>query len=127
MEMFKDAVSWVEIPVIDFNRAKEFYSQIFDYEMPVMLMGTTQMGILLFDQSAGGIGAAIVQGDGYLPCNAGVKVYLNGGRDLSAVLNRIAKAGGKVTLRKTEIAPSYGYYASFTDTEGNSIYLHSMT
>jgi hypothetical protein len=125
MEMFKDAVSWVEIPVSDFSRAKEFYSKIYDYAMPEMKIGASTMGILPYDQTSGGIGAAIVKGDGYVPSSAGAKVYLNGGSDLSIVLKRVEVAGGKIVLRKTEIAPSLGFLATFVDTEGNHISLHS--
>ncbi len=40
MEMQKNAINWVEIPVSDFSRAKKFYSIIYDYEMPEMMMGS---------------------------------------------------------------------------------------
>ncbi len=39
MESVKDAISWFEIPVSDFARAKTFYQVIFDFEMPEMDMG----------------------------------------------------------------------------------------
>lgn len=124
--MMNNAVSWVEIPVTDFERAKKFYSTIYDYEMPEMNMDGTRMGFLLYDQQKGGIGGAIVLGDGYVPSNQGVRVYLNGGADLNAVLNRVGGAGGKVVVEKVQITPEYGYFATFEDTEGNLISLHSM-
>ena len=34
MEMTVNAISWFEIPVIDFARAKKFYNAIFDFDMP---------------------------------------------------------------------------------------------
>lgn len=33
MEMLDNAINWVEIPVRNFDRAKKFYSAIYDYEM----------------------------------------------------------------------------------------------
>jgi predicted enzyme related to lactoylglutathione lyase len=126
MEMMTNAVSWVEIPVTDFARAKKFYSAIYDYEMPEMMMGPVRMGFLLYDQPGGGIGGAIVHGEGCTPSEQGVRVYLNGGNDLNTILNRVEKAGGKVVLAKTMITPEYGYFASFLDTEGNVISLHSV-
>lgn len=125
METMKNAVNWVEIPVTDFDRAKKFYSTIYDFEMPDMEMGPNRMGFLLYDQG-GGIGAAIVSGDGYTPSKDGVKVYLNGGVDLDIILARVEKAGGKVVLPKTQITPELGYFATFEDLEGNHISLHSM-
>ncbi len=126
MEMLKNAVNWIEIPVTDFARAKKFYSQIYDYEMPEMMMGEDQMGFLLYDQQ-GGVGAAIVKGNNHIPSTKGAKVYLNGGNDLNVVLNRVEKAGGKVLLAKTEITPEFGYFAIFEDCEGNHISLHSIS
>lgn len=126
MEMTTNAIAWVEIPVTDFERAKAFYSKIFDYQMPDMEMGPYKMGFLLYDQEKGGIGGAIVQGEGCVPTSHGSKVYLNGGNDLQVVLDRVAAAGGQIVTPKTEITPEFGYYATFADTEGNHISLHSM-
>ncbi|ANE50396.1 VOC family protein [Flavisolibacter tropicus] len=127
MEMTTNAINWVEIPVTDFDRAKAFYSTIYDYQMPDMPMGPVRMGFLLYDQQGGGIGGAIVQGQGYAPTSKGVRVYLNGGNDLSVVLNRVEGAGGKIVLPKTQITPELGFFATFEDTEGNHISLHSMS
>jgi len=125
MEMFQNAVNWVEIPVLNFDRAKSFYSKIYDFEMPEMMMGPLRMGFLLFDQEKGGVGAAIVQGETYVPSVQGLKVYLNGGQDLNTVLDRVSSAGGKIILPKTAINPELGFMAIFQDSEGNQIYVHS--
>jgi uncharacterized protein len=37
----------------------------------------------------------LVKGEGFVPSMQGVVAYLNGGDDLSAVLARVEKAGGK--------------------------------
>jgi len=73
-----------------------------------------------------GVGGAIVQGSGYVPTSLGAKVYLNGGKNLLTVLNRIEQAGGEIITPKTKISDEIGYYAVFEDTEGNHICLHSM-
>lgn len=126
MELVKDAISWVEIPVSDFTRAKNFYQTIFDYEMPEMDMGPIKMGIFLSDRD-NGVGGAICYGEGYTPAgHNGTKAYLNGGADLNTVLNRVSAAGGTVVVPKTAIAPEMGYFAFFTDSEGNVVGLHSM-
>lgn len=127
MEMLHNAIAWFEIPVLDFERAKAFYSAIYDYDMPEIPMGTGRMGFLLHDQNNGGIGGAIVQAAaGYVPATIGAKVYLNGGKNLSVVLDRVVAAGGKLGTPKFEVAPGMGHVASFIDTEGNEVYLHSM-
>lgn len=127
MEFTKNAISWFEIPVVDFDRAKKFYSEIFDFEMPDMMMDNIRMGFLLYDQENEGVGGAIVHGEGCVPSDIGSKIYLNGGSDLNIVLNKVEKAGGKVILPKTDIGSGFGFFALFIDTEGNQLGLHSMT
>jgi predicted enzyme related to lactoylglutathione lyase len=125
MEMTTNAINWFEIPVTDFDRAKKFYSAIFDFEMPEMQMGPNRMGFLLHEQGKG-VGGAILQGEGYTPARTGSIVYLAGGNDLDTVLKRVEKAGGKVAVPKTDIGGGMGFWAHFTDTEGNKVGLHSM-
>jgi hypothetical protein len=125
MEMVKNAISWFEIPVTDFNRAKTFYQKIFDAQMQETEMNGIRMGI--FPSEQGSVGGAICFGEGYKPVGAdGAKVYLNGGDDLTAVLSRVESAGGKQILPKTEIAPEMGHFAFFSDTEGNVVGLYSV-
>lgn len=129
MEILDNSATWFEIPVKDFDRAKAFYSTIYDYEMPEMEMetgsGTNRMGFLLFEQEPHRVGGAIVEGEGYVPSKEGTLVYLNGGSDLQTVLDRIEPAGGTVLMPKTHIREDIGYMALFEDTEGNRLALHS--
>ncbi len=124
MEMLTNSVNWFEIPVNDFDRAKLFYSMIYNFEMPDQIMGSVRMGFFLVEK--GGIGGAIVHGDGYVPSQEGTLVYLNSGKDLSVVLNRVENAGGKIIVPKTKINDELGYFAIFFDCEGNKVALHSM-
>ena len=126
MKNVKNAVVWAEIPVLNFDRAKEFYSKIFNSEMYEQMMGTHRMGFFPMDPKSKGVGGAIIQGKGYVPSALGSKVYLNGGDDLNDVLNRVEQASGKVILSKTKITDEIGYFAEFEDTEGNHVCLHSM-
>lgn len=81
----------------------------------------TKMGIFPADGPSG----AVVNGDDYTPAENGTLVYLNGGEDLNVALNKIAGLGGNVLVPKTHIGDGMGYFAIFTDTEGNKIALHS--
>jgi predicted enzyme related to lactoylglutathione lyase len=125
MKHYKNALSWFEIPTQDFDRAKKFYQSIFAFEMPEMNMGGMRMGILLHDRDAGGVGGAIVKGEWSQPSQAGTIVYLNGGEDLTVVLDRVGKVGGKVMVPKSPIEPDMGFFAVFQDSEGNSVGLFS--
>jgi len=123
--MQKNALSWFEIPVEDFERARRFYSTIFAFDMPIMPMGDATLGILPFDNAGGGVGGAINKHTSAKPSPHGTLVYLNAGKDLSPVLARVAPAGGRVVMPKTMVTPEIGHIALFEDTEGNVVGLHS--
>ena len=107
------SINWFEIPVLDFNRAKTFYSTLYVYEMEVMEMGPEKMEILPSDPEQGGILGAIVLGKDYRPNADGIKVYLNGDPDLNDILGRVETAGGKIVQEKTQITPEIGYMPYF--------------
>jgi predicted enzyme related to lactoylglutathione lyase len=119
-----NSINWFEIPVSDFDRAKEFYGKLFNAEISEMPHPEYKYGILPGDMQ-NGVSGAIVQGQGFTPSETGALVYLNGGDDLSAPLSRVEEAGGKVVLPKTSIG-SNGFMAHFIDSEGNKVALHSM-
>lgn len=125
MEKMTNSVNWVEIPVLNFERAKDFYSKIYEYEMYEEIIAGLRMGFLPMDRDAQGVGGAIVQGNEYIPSKFGTKVFLNGGEDLQKILDRVIAAGGEIIQGKTKITDEIGYFASFEDTEGNHISLHS--
>ena len=120
--MEKNWTNWFEIPVADLNRAKTFYEAIFGIEMSVMDLGAFQMAF--FPQSK--VGGALCAGKWYQPGTGGVLIYLNANPDLSAVLDKVEAAGGRVLHAKKQISPNHGYMALFTDPEGNRLALHSL-
>ena len=124
MERIKNSLNWFEIPVLDFERARKFYGNIYEFEMPDVMLGKNRMGFFPVEQ--GGIGGAIVNGLGYQPSESGSLIYLNAGDDLLDILNRVESAGGKIVTEKTHIAENLGYFAVILDTEGNKVALHSM-
>ena len=121
MATVKDALNWFEIPVADYDRGKAFYEAIFEYEMTEMEMGDQKMAFFQSDHE-NGVGGGISHGEGAVPSSSGTTVYLNGGNDLSVILDRVE---GKILLPKTQITPEIGYMAFFQDTEGNRVGLHS--
>jgi len=119
----KNALNWFEIPAADIKRAAKFYGTIFDAELKIEeAMPGFKMAQLPYES---GVGGAVLQGEGYAPRADGTLVYLNGGDDLSAVLDRVVAAGGQVVMPKTSIGEN-GFMAYFMDTEGNRVGLHSM-
>ena len=102
------SINWFEIPVLDFNREKTFYSTLYAFEMEVMEMGPDKMGILFSDPEQGGVSGAIILGKDYRPNADGIKIYLNGDPDLNNILCRVEAAGGKIVQKKTQITPEIG-------------------
>lgn len=118
----KDYVSWFEIPAVDFHQAVHFYNQIFGIEMA---QNITDVNAMAFFPVTTGIGGAIISGPGSVPSDTGPLIYLNGGKDLSAVLDKVEKAGGRIVMPKTPIGEDAGYFAIFIDCQGNKLALHS--
>lgn len=125
METMHNAINWFEIPVTDFDRAKKFYSTIYDFEMFETTTREIRMGFLPYEQAEHRVGGAICSSVHHIPSKQGTTVYLNGGSDLNTVMNRIESAGGKIVQSKTFIGNGLGYIAFFLDTEGNKVGLHS--
>ena len=119
-----NVVNWFEIPVSDFDRAKEFYTKILGSELHIEEVMGTKMGF--FNTQGEGVGGAICYGEDYNPSSNGVIVSLNGGENLQTSLSKVEKAGGKVILPKTKISDEIGYFALFNDTEGNKLAFHSQ-
>jgi predicted enzyme related to lactoylglutathione lyase len=119
-----DAISWFEIPVADFDRARKFYGEIYGKELHTMDMLELKMALIPMD-SREGVGGSLVYGESYEPSVKGSLVYLNAGNDLNEMLGRVEKAGGKVLMDKKQITPEIGYMALILDSEGNRIALHS--
>jgi predicted enzyme related to lactoylglutathione lyase len=119
----QDMISWFEIPVSDFDRARKFYETIFDIEMTVTEMQGYKMAF--FPNFEGRISGAICYGEGYIPSGAGSLLYLNANPDVNLVLDRATAAGGRIIVPKTMVSADSGFYAFLVDTEGNRIALHS--
>ena len=118
-----NVINWFEIPAVDFNRAKNFYSELLGYELKTERMGDYDMAF--FSNDGEGVSGAVVYGEGYEPSDKGTLVYFNGGDDLSGMLSIVETAGGKVIVPKTLITKDIGYFAVFIDTEGNKIAIYS--
>ena len=119
----KSYVSIFEIPANDISRAIAFYQTILDIKIEKMDMPGMQMGILPYEGQI--VTGVIIKADGYKPSADGVTIYLNGGDNLQVILDKVEKSGGKILIPKTLHADESGYFATFIDSEGNKIGLHS--
>jgi predicted enzyme related to lactoylglutathione lyase len=121
-----NAISWFEIPVKNFERAKSFYATMLATEITDHHMNHAKYGMFAYDEDNNKVGGAIIKMEGVEPSRQGTTVYLNGGVDLAEPLSRVEAAGGTVLMPKTDIGEN-GYMAQVLDTEGNKIALHSWS
>jgi uncharacterized protein len=121
----KHAISWFEITVEDYDRAKKFYGEILDTELGEMQAGETTLAMLPSGPAPEAIGGALVKTPQTKPSEDGSVVYLNANPDLQTVLDRVAQAGGSVFIQKTPVGPDMGFFAQFRDSEGNRVGLYS--
>lgn len=119
----KTYISIFEIPATDISRAINFYQSILDIEIEKIEMPEMEMGIFPYEGQT--ITGVIIKGEGYNPSADGVTIYLNGGDNLQAILDKVEKYNGKIVIPKTPHADESGYFAIFLDSEGNKIGLHS--
>lgn len=119
-------VVWVEIPVLDMDRAANFYEKMMNAPtQPFNIPGApNEVRVLSSDDDA--ITAGLVLGPGYEPSpDAGPLVYLNMGEDLQPALDRAEQAGARILRGKQMVGKDMGFDAVLIDSEGNRIALHS--
>jgi uncharacterized protein len=113
----RELIWWFEIPVGDLKRAQLFYETILQLKMT--LEENELYKTAFFPIYKDRIGGALVCGQGYTPSGDGAKIFLNGHKNLQAILDKVEAAGGKILVPKTKNTTNY--YAWIMDTEGNKI------
>ncbi len=119
-------VGWFEIPVVDMDRAKKFYEEVFQIEIQVQDFSGTLMGWFPWAEGKPGCsGSLILQPEWYIPNRKeGVLIYFSS-EDVENELSRVVAAGGRILKPKTKISDEIGYMGLFHDSEDNRIALHS--
>ena len=107
----------IEIPADDPGRAKGFYADVFGWAFPPEIPGFE--GYHMFTTPAGeqGLGGAIGKRGEMAPEK--LRTYINVD-SIDATLPLVAERGGAVVQEKMEV-PGQGWFAVFTDTEGNEL------
>lgn len=120
----KAEVTWFEIPANNFERAVKFYEEVFSVKLIDLSCNGEMMAC--FPGGDGKSPGAVIAADGYEPSENGIIISFDAGPNLNETLRTVESSGGKVVMPKTKIeAEGRGYFAIFTDTEGNRLGLYS--
>lgn len=117
-----NTLCWVDIPVIDLDRAIDFYGKILD----APIQKTTEEGFvfgLLPHTQNNASGCLSIMND-RKPAQNGPLIYLNVEGRLDQAIAEVIKLGCEILKNKEQIGP-YGHRAIILDTEGNAIALYS--
>ncbi|WP_062519371.1 VOC family protein [Demequina silvatica] len=112
-------LTWFEIPASDLARATAFYEAVLERALVPEDIGDGRPKSLIPD--GGRMAGALSHGGDWVPSDHGVIVYLDGGDDLQGLLDRVVAAGGAIVEPKQTVDATSGWWARFTDTEGNII------
>ena len=115
-------IQWLEIATTDLERAKGFYSKVFNLEFQFIEMPDSKMYMFGSPNEVGSTGC-LMQAEGSTPSPDGTVVYFSC-EDLATEAARVKEAGGNLLIPKTDIG-EFGFFAQAIDTEGNRIGLHS--
>ncbi len=119
----KRLVAFFEIPAINFERAIQFYESVFNLTLNAMDFGQEKMAF--FPKETGKCTGAISYAPNFKPSKDGVLISFSV-ENIENTLNNIERSGGEIVISKTKIeAENNGYFAVFTDSEGNKLGLYS--
>jgi predicted enzyme related to lactoylglutathione lyase len=112
-------VRWVEIPVMEMDRAKKFYEALLDTTLTERKMDDYEMMVFPMDMEAPGGGAGLIKDKDYKPSKTGTIVYFSTA-DIDKSLKMAEANGGKIAVNKTDMG-EHGFYAQIQDSEGNTV------
>jgi predicted enzyme related to lactoylglutathione lyase len=115
-------IVWVDIPVLDLDRAIGFYSAVLGRTVNKQEYPGMSIGLLPGEDPD--VSGCLYTGGGNQPSTHGPLVYLNAQGRLDEAVAAVEANGGKVVQPKHQIGP-HGYRAVIVDSEGNQVALHS--
>lgn len=118
----KNTFCWIDIPVIDLDRAIAFYATVLDESVQKIDEHGFVFGLLPHTEN--NVSGCLCVMHDRKPSQDGPLVYLNVEGRLAEAVAAAMKHGGKVLKEQEQIGP-YGHRAIILDPEGNAIALYS--
>lgn len=113
---------WVDIPVIELDRAIQFYTMVLDAPVQKISEHGFEFGLLPHTQD--NVSGCLSVMENRKPSQDGSLVYLNVEGRLDQAIEGAKKQGSKILSAKEQMGP-YGHRAIILDSEGNAIALYS--
>ena len=109
----KNIFCHIEIPTLDLQKCRDFYSQLFKWKFKEWGSDYTMVNT---GGKEGGAGLMLRKPEEFKP---GLDIYVLV-KSIDETLAKAGTAGGKVIVGKTEI-PTLGWFAIISDPEGSSL------
>jgi hypothetical protein len=119
----KNPIGWFEIRVSDFEKAKNFYSQIFDWEFKLSQGSKTIYWNIYTGEN--NVGGGFTKRELSEQRGQSIIIYIEV-EDINLTLEKIKSLGGHIEQEKTLISETAGYFAIFKDLDENIMGLWSM-
>ncbi|MDP6685175.1 MAG: VOC family protein [Candidatus Marinimicrobia bacterium] len=112
---------WVDIPVADLDRAKQFYEAVMNIKVFTEEFGDVRFCVLDHENGNGG---CLVINEKEISSDSGILVYMNVDERIHDAVAKVESSGGSIIEPAKTIGP-HGVRAVVLDSEGNRIALHS--
>jgi predicted enzyme related to lactoylglutathione lyase len=122
MSQNNNTFCWIDIPVIDLDRAIAFYSAVLNKSVQKISEHGFEFGLLPHTED--NVSGCLCVMEGRKPSQDGPLVYLNAEGRIDQAVKEVEKQGCKVLSAKQQIGP-YGHRAIILDSEGNAVALYS--
>ncbi|WP_103070869.1 VOC family protein [Aquimarina sediminis] len=119
----ENPVCWFDIHVANLERAKKFYETVFNVKLVDLPIEWGKQSTFPFENEGVNATGALVEKDDYIANENNTIVYFSS-EDCVTEETRVEKAGGKIIKSKMSIG-EFGFISILSDTEGNTIGLHS--
>jgi uncharacterized protein len=117
-----DKVTWFELPADDTQRANDFYSKVFGWQLSAMGGGSMMAVTTPSDNQGAPTGAGAINGD-ISPRGKALPhpLLVISVENIEEKVKAIEAEGGQVIMPRTEMAEMNAVYAVVSDTEGNAL------
>ncbi len=123
-----NVLTWFEIPVVDIQRAKNFYETILDITMIIRSDNNNEAAFFPYDPNiiqatSGRVTGVLSKSEITVLQPPEHSFILMLARSIQEVLDKVEQAGGKIIVPKTKM--NAGFIAVIKDSEGNRVGLHA--